>query len=440
MIFGCSLVSLFGFAYCLKKHKQIFSLAYIQALCGIAFLIGLALLASIHHQAISWNKIGRLALSQAVIMGVFLKFPGAQSFFLSLTKGVEALRHSVLQGTQFVFGYLGSTDVPFASTGSTFIFFFQALPMILLMGSLSLLLFHWGVLPWIVRALSRVGARLWGLGGALSSAMAAKVFFGQTDTPLFIKPYLIELTRNELFSLMTMGMATASCVIVTLYVGFLENSLGAGQAMTHVLISGLVNIPSALIVAEIFFPENEPLTHGVLAQPYRFSNAMQAIAKGAQDGWHTMGAIGAILVVSLALVSLTNQVFGEITLFVLGKSWSLEQVLAYVFLPFSWAMGLTKSQLLPAGELLAQKSIFNEVVALASLNKPAYSMLDARAISILSYSLCNFGNLSSLGIQVATLSQLVPERAPQASFLAGRALLASLIAGALSSSLVSLFL
>lgn len=403
-------------------------------------LIGLALLSSVQRRAISWTKIARLALTQVMLMVLFLKLPGAQSFFLGLTHGVDALRQAVTQGTQFVFGYLGGGQPPFAATGSTFIFFFQALPMIIVMGSLTFLLFYWGILPAIVRGLSRVGAKLLGLGGALSSAMAAKVFFGQSDTPLFIKPYLVELTRNELFSLMTMGMATASCVILALYVGLLEGHLGASNAMAHVLISGLVNIPSAFIMAEIFFPETDLLTQGILAQPYRFSNAMQAVSKGAQDGWQTMCAIGAILVVSIALVTLVNQAVGKVTLVIFGESWSLEQILAYAFLPLSWAMGLAKHQLLPAGELLAQKCIFNEVLALSAISKPAYLGLDSRALSILSYSLCNFGNLSSLGIQVATFSQLVPERAPQASFLAGRALLASILAGGLSSSLASFFL
>lgn len=410
-----------------------------QGLIGLFFFIAIGWTLSSARKSISWKKIFRLAFSQLILMGLFLIVPGIRKGFHILSHGFEVFSQAARAGTAFVFGYLGGDTPPFLlaeDKGSTFIFMFQALPMIVVMGALSMLLFHWKILPLVMRSLSQGAQKLWSIGGALATAMAAKLFLGQSDTPLLIRPYLSHLSRNELFSIMTAGMATASASIFALYATLMDKSLGFSHAMTHILVATVVNIPSSLIIAELLIPEEHPMTQGQLASPYTFSNSMEAIAQGTQEGWNVMWGVGAILIVSLTFVKLVNIGLSFLTSLILDQALSLETVLGYLFRPWMWAIGIPSEEALPAGSLLAIKIIFNEVIAFAHIR--SLTTLSPRSLSILIYSLLGFGNLSSIGIQVAGLSSLVPERRKEIGALAPRALGASLLAGSLNSALLSL--
>ena len=415
-------------------------LEFIQGLIGSGVFLLLALALSEDKKSVSWGKISRLMLSHVLLLWCFLKFPLCQRGLLFLGKGVQVLRESVLKGTGFVFGYLGGDTAPFVlaeGKGSLFIFMFQALPMIVVLSALSMLFFHWRILPFFVTHLSKVTQRLWNIGGALGTVMAAKLFLGQTDAPFLIRPYLNSLTRNELFSMMTAGMATASSTLFVLFTLLLEKSLGS-QAIVHVLTSAVINIPSALIMSELMMPERASKTEGTYVAPHTFINSMEALTKGTLDGWKIMGIVAAMVLVSLSLVALVNAALSSLCVCLTGCAFSIEQGLGLFFWPWIWCMGIPKEEVFTAGGILATKTLLNELAALIPLAKAC--TLSKRSISILSYSLCSFGNLSSIAIQVGALGGLIPERKSELARLAPRALVAGTLAGWFSGAIVSLFI
>ena len=333
-------------------------------------------------------------------------------------------------------------DQPFAlakGQGVPFIFIFQALPMIVVMGAISMLLFHWGVLPWVVRGLARGAQKGWNIGGALATAMAAKLFLGQTDGPLLVKPYLARFSSNELFSVMTAGMATTSVVLFALYNALLGKVMGNEAAWTHLVTSAVINIPASLMMAEIMVPHRGDLTQGEAKSPYNFVNSMEAIAQGTLDGWTMMGAIGALLISALAFVYIGDRLVGGVTLWILGQSISLDALVGTLCAPFAWCLGIPWTEALQCGAFLAKKWVLNEVVALMDVSHSAGS-ISGRSLAILTYSICGFGNLSSIAIQIGGFSSLIPTRKEDIVTLAPWALLAGSLAGGISSALVSLMI
>jgi CNT family concentrative nucleoside transporter len=394
-----------------------------------------------NRQKINWKKIFYLFLSQLGLAWLFL-FSFAQKGFDFLAKGAQALNQALSKGTGFVFGYLGGAQLPFElnGKGTAFIFIFQALPMIVLMSAISMLLFHWRILPFMVRHISKVAEKTWCIGGALATGMAAKLFFGQTDAPLLIRPYIEKFSRNELFSMMTTGMATMSAALFILCTIFLEKFLGYSQALGHILTAAVINIPAALIMAELLIPENKHTTKGTLKCPYTFTNAMEAISQGTSDGWAIMWSIAAIIIVALAFVEIANMSFMHISAFFVGHAVPLQNFLGYVFWPFAWCIGIGAKEALTAGYILSLKIIFNEIVALSHVAQLPLSAISAKNIGILVYSTCGFGNVSSIAIQIAGFGLIAPTRKSEIISLAPKALAASVLAGGLSSALMSLMI
>jgi CNT family concentrative nucleoside transporter len=334
---------------------------------------------------------------------------------------------------------LGGGPAPFSisSEGFSFIFIFQALPIIAVVGALSMLMFHWGILNVFVRVLSSIMRPVWRIGGVLATAMGAKLFLGQTDAPLVIRPYLSKLSRNEWFSIMVVGMATGSASLFALYAGFLQSAMSPARAICHVVTAAVVNIPAALLMAELMCPEKDKPTQGAYQSPYTFHNSMDAIAKGALDGWGVMWSVAAMLVVSVALVSLLNRGIGFIGWCAGNPTLSFHGLVGHCMRPLVWAMGIPWSDSLLAGQVMGTKIALNEVMALARI--PALSQqLQGHTIEILAYSLCNFGNFSSIAIQIGGFAVMVPERKSDIAGLAGKALGASILAGGLSSCLYAL--
>lgn len=414
-----------------------------QGLGGIVLFIFLGWFMGRKHGTPSWKKILRLALSQIILLSVCLKTVLAQKFFTYCGLGMKALQACVLEGTSFVFGYIGGGPLPFSvvSGNETFIFLFQALPMIVLMGALSMLFFHWRIIPSVVGFISKYIAGIWCIGGGLATAMAAKLFWGQTDAPLLVKPYLERFSLNELFSVMCAGMATASTTIFALYATLLMPHLGAEHVvMTHIITAAIINIPSALIISELMMPEKGALTEGEVSTPYSFVNSMQALAQGTMDGWNIMWSIGAMLITTLAIVSLLNGILTSMSTYFFGCSCTLQNVMSYLFYPLAWLIGIPTSEALQAGQILAEKTLLNEVVAMVHIGQNELKALSQRSCIILVYSLCNFANFSSIAMQVAAFDVMIASKKKLVAQIAPKAMLGALMAAALSSALVSLWL
>ncbi len=413
-----------------------------QGLLGACLIMVLAWsLGRFNH--VNIKKISILLAAHLVLTWVFLKAPGLSPLLKQFGHGLEGLQQSVRAGTSFVFGYIGGAPAPFVPApgkGSPFILLFQALPTIVVMGSISMIFFHTGLLPRMVRGISKGVQKTKLIGGGLATALAGKLFLGQSDTPLLVRPYLQNFSKNELFTLITAGMATSVSTIFVLYSQALSGMMNQDALLVHLMASAVTNIFASLIIAEYMMPEGENLTNGECENPYVFQNIMQAITRGANESWNIMMMIAASMLALVALMNVLNQVLGGITQLILNQTITIQSLLGYVFSPLSWCMGISWSDGLTIGSILGEKTLLNEWVAIANISQGVYGPLSPRTMSILLPSLCAFSNVSSIGIQISCLGALAPSRTRDIVQMCSLALVASILAGALSSAVVSIII
>jgi CNT family concentrative nucleoside transporter len=361
-----------------------------------------------------------VSLKQAIIgLGVtfltallLLKVPGVASVFAIINRAVDAIAAATRAGTSFVFGYLGGGPLPYdlKVPGAEFVLALQALPIILVMSVLTTLLFYWRILPPIVRAFSWVLERTLGVGGAVGLSTAANIFLGMVEAPLFIRPYLARLTRSELFLVMTGGMAGIAGTVLVIYVTILAPLMP--DAAGHLVIASVLGAPAAILVSLIMVPETQirradnetPLVpEGVAA------STMDAIVKGTAAGLELLLNIVAMLIVLVALVHLANTMLSVLP-DIGGAPISLQRALGLVMAPVTWLMGIPWSEAPTAGSLMGIKTILNEFIAYVEFSKLPPDALDPRSRLIMLYALCGFANFGSLGIMIAGLATMAPER------------------------------
>ncbi len=375
-----------------------------------------------------------LALQFALAVAL-LKLPLFQGVFMALNEALGALEHATRAGTSFVFGYLGGGAAPFAVTdpASSFVLAFRALPLILVVSALSSLLFYWRVLPWLVRAVSHLLRKTLGIGGAVGLSAAADIFVGMVEAPLFVRPYLAAMSRGELFSVMTCGMATVAGTVMALYASFLAPVVP--DAMGHILTASLVSTPGALLIAALMVPAGETSTGGELKAPDSARSSMEAITQGTLAGVTLLINIVAMLLVFVALVSLTNLLLGLLPS-VLGEPLSMQRILGWLMAPVVWLMGIPWTEATTAGSLMGIKTVLNELIAYLDLARLPAEALSPRSDLIMTYALCGFANLGSLGILIGGLATMVPERRADIVSLAPKAVLSGTLATLLTGSVV----
>lgn len=432
-------------------------LLLLQGFFGLFAFLGIGWLISENRKGIDKRAVTYAVLLQVALAILTTQVGYVRSFLLWISNGILALKQATVAGTSFVFGFLGGGDLPFQlkEGASSFIFAFQPLPMIMVVSALSMLLFHWGILPVVVRAFSFAFRKTLHMGGALGVCSAAKVFLGQTEAPLLIRPYLKHLTRSELFSVMTLGMATTSATIMVLYATLLEGTIA--YPISHILTSSVISVPAAIAISRIIVPQNGLHTEGDLVMPYEFAGAMDAVSTGASDGMKLFLNIIAMLIVVLALVALTNAGLEGLTNLllwfysylpnVLGLSEStlnnptpvtLQQVFGLVMQPITWLMGIPWSEAFHAGELLGTKTVLNEIMAFIGLKGLPEGALSARTNVMMTYALCGFANFSSIGILIGGLGSMAPERRGEVIELGFKAMIAGTIASCMSGTIIGL--
>jgi len=409
-----------------------------QSLLGLAAFPALAWLFSDNRRAVRPRVVLAGLALQLLLAALLLKLDYLQVLFLALNRAVLALAEATTAGTSFVFGYLGGGDLPFAEQagGSSFVLAFQALPLLLVVSALSALLFYWRILPWVVKGFAWLLQRTLGVGGALGLGAAANVFVGMTEAPLLIRPYLRDLTRSELFALMTCGMATIAGTVMVLYATLLSSVLP--QVLGHLLIASVLSAPAALTLAQVMVPETSVSTAGSMLPSQQASSSMDALTRGTLDGIQLLLNIVAMLVVLVALVHLTNAALGLLPE-VAGEGLSLQRLLGWVMAPLVWLMGIPWSEAQTAGGLMGVKTVLNEFLAYLELAGLEPEALSPRSRLILIYAMCGFANLGSLGIMIGGLGSLVPERRGEIVALGMRSILAGTLATCLTGALVGIF-
>lgn len=414
----------------------------IQAAIGIVFFLFLAFVLSSDKRNIQVRYILSGLIFQFIIAVLVLKVKVIQHVFHSLNQAIVALQQATEQGTSFVFGYLGGGPVPFdvpqELAAHKFILVFQALPLMIVVSALSSLLFYWKVIPLIIKSISKVLEKTLGIGGALGLGSASSVFFGMDVTPLLIKPHLKHMTRSELFSLITCGMATVASAVMLVYVQILKPLFpDAGYILGHIISASLINVPSALIISRIMMPQLGHNTGGHLTQGEKVSGFMDAISKGVNDGVGILVNITAMLLVLTSLVYLANQVIGAILPEVNNTKLTLQGIFGLIFSPFMWFMGIPWSEINLAGSLMGTKLVLNEIFAYKEFAISASSLSDHSKLIML-YGLCGFANFGSVGITIGALGTLIPERHTEVVSLGLKSLVSGTIATCLTATIIGL--
>ena len=383
----------------------------LQSAVGILGLLALAWIISEDRRAVAWKQVAIGLLVTFATAVILLKVPGASRAFAAINDAVNTIAAASKAGTAFVFGYLGGGPLPYdlKVPGAEFVLAMQALPIVLVMSVLTTLLFYWRILPPIVRGFSWLLERAFGVGGAVGLSTAANIFLGMVEAPLFIRPYLASLTRSELFMVMTGGMAGIAGTVLVLYATLLSAVIP--DAAANLVIASVVGAPAAILVSLIMVPErSDQRTGGALPEAEKVaSSTMDAIVRGTAAGLELLLNICAMLIVLVALVYLANAIIGALPP-VAGAPITLQRLLGYALAPVCWLMGIPWKEAVTAGSLMGVKTILTEFVAYVELAKLPADALDPRSRLIMLYALCGFANFGSLGIMIAGLATMAPQR------------------------------
>ena len=410
----------------------------LHALAGIAALLALAWAFSENRGDVRWRVVASgLALTVA-LAGLLLAVPWLKAAVFSLNEGLVALERATQAGTSFVFGYLAGGPAPYTETNppAAFVLAFRALPLVLVVSALSALLFHWRVLPAIVKAFAWVLHRTMGLGGAVGVSSAVNVFVGMVEAPLVVKPYLARLSRSELFMVMACGMATIAGTVMALYGAILAPLVP--DAMGHIIVASFVATPAAIVVSALMVPGGMS-NEAAIEIPRQDTSAMDAVTRGTVEGAQLLVQIVAMLIVLIALVHLANAALSLLPA-AGGAPLTLQRMLGWLFAPLAWAAGLPWAEAQAGGALLGTKTILNEFVAYLDLAKLPAETISPRSRLLMTYALCGFANFGSLGILIGGMGAMVPERRGEIVALGMKSIVAGTIATCLTAAVVGLFL
>jgi concentrative nucleoside transporter, CNT family len=398
-------------------------------LLGIAVILAGAYIFSTDRRAIKLKTVA-WGLGLQFALGLFvLRVAAGQRLFATLGAAAKKLLDFSYVGSAFLFGEIGKAD-----SNLGFSFAFQVLPTIIFIAAFFAVLYHFGIMQLIIRGAAWVMTKIMGASGAESLNIAASIFMGQTEAPLTIRPFLPKLTKSELMTVMTSGMAHISGGMMAGYI-----RVGGADAK-NLLTAVIMTAPGTLLMAKMLVPETEhPLTAGRVEIPpsEKEANVLGAIAKGTVDGLHLALNVGAMLIVFLALLALLNAVMGWIHMHVGWFPYNLQQVLGWLFAPVAWLIGIPWHDAAAIGDLLGTRMVINEFVAFAQLGTMK-TALDPRTFTIATFALCGFANFSSIGIQIGGIGALAPEQRQQLAKFGIRAMLAGTMANLMSAAIVGI--
>ncbi len=416
----------------------------LRGLLGIAVMLGIAYLLSSNRKAIDWKLVGSGLLMQVILALAILKIPFVRNAFDSISGVFVDILDFTREGSEFMFGSVVTDMNTFG-----YIFAFQVLPTIVFFSAFSAILYYFGVLQKIIYGFAWVMSKTMRLSGAESLAAAANIFIGQTEAPLVVKPYLEDMTKSEILSLMVGGMATIAGGVFAAYVGYLGGTDPVQQQLfaTHLLTASIMSAPAALLIAKMLYPEDQPekISENLdVPQEKIGSNLLDAISKGTSDGLRLAVNVGVMLLVFTALVYMVNEVLkgtiGDWTglneMVVESTEgrfdgFTLTYILGMLFAPIAWLLGVASDDIVLIGQLLGQKTVINEFVAYAEFGEmktnPNFT-LDPKSILIATYALCGFANFASIGIQIGGIGALAPGQRKTLSEFGIKALIGGTIA------------
>jgi len=410
-----------------------------QGVLGILAILLLAWLVG-GRQKLSWKIIATGLGLQFVLAALLLKVGPFRAALLVLNRGIEAVIRATKTATAYVFGFVGGGPAPFdvTNSGAVSSLAFMALPIVLVLSVLSALLWHWRVIPLIVSGFSRVLQKSFGLSGEIGFAAAASIFFGQVEAPLLIRAYLNAMSKAELFILMTCGMATVAGTVMGLYASLLTGVIDT--PLSHILIASVISAPAAIMLAIMIKPLDNSITLSVEDVSERadkvihYDGNMDAIMQGTMIGLKMLVNIVATLIVFVALAALVDEMLSLLPA-IQGQPVTLARISGVVFAPLMWLIGIPWQEANIAGQLMGTKTILNEFIAFVNLQSAPlsdYSRL------IMTYALCGFANLGSVGIMIAGLMTICPGRIRDIIAMSPLSILSGTLATSMTAAIVGL--
>jgi CNT family concentrative nucleoside transporter len=400
------------------------------SLVGIAAILSACYACSTDRKAIRWKTVAWGMGLQFVFAVAVLKFTWGQRIMSAAGDGVNQLLGYGSAGASFVFGSLAS---PSATTG--FVFAFAVLPTIIFIAAFFAMLYYFGIMPVIIQGAAWLMSRLMAVSGAESLNVAAGIFMGQTEAPLTIRPLIAKLTRSELMTVMTSGMAHISAGIMGAYILL-------GIEAKHLLAAVIMTAPGTFLIAKTLVPETEqPVSGGRVSiaeiEETKSGNLLAAIARGTTDGLNLAINVAAMLIAFLALIALLNGIMGWVHVWWGWFPASLQTVMGWLFAPIAWLIGVPWADARNVGSVLGIRMVGNELIAYGQLGQ-LKAHLDSRSFTIATYALCGFANLSSIGIQIGGIGALAPNRKDDLARLGFRAMLAGTMANLVAAAIVGL--
>jgi len=425
----------------------------LRTLLGIVILTGLLFLMSSHKKSINWWMVIKGLGLQFILAVAVLKVPGFSWAFDQFSIGAVTVLDFTKEGSEFLFGGLITNTESFG-----YLFAFQVLPTIVFFSALTSLLYYYGILQRVVKVMAWVMQKTLKLSGAESLAAAGNIFIGQTEAPLLVKPYIKNMSRSELLCLMSGGMATIAGGVLAAYIGYLGGATEAGKIFfaKHLITASILSAPAAIISAKILLPETEEVDEvAEISRRSMGSNALDAISNGTTEGVKLAVNVGAMLLVFVALVYGANYIM----IHTLGEwtglnawtqeitngqfdAFSLQFILGAILSPIAWILGVPTSDLMLVGQLLGEKTILNEFYAYVSLTEMRDQGLfsSERSVVLVTYMLCGFANISSIGIQIGGIGVLAPSRRKELSELGVKALIAGTMASLYTAAIIGLLI
>ena len=424
----------------------------IRGIIGIISLLLIAVLFSKDRKNINWELVGKGLLLQFVFAIGILKIPFVEVVFESISSGFIKVISFTQAGTNFLFASFitGKIEAPLVN------FLVQVLPTIIFFSALTSLFYYLGILQRVVFFFAWLMKKFMKLSGSESLAAVGNIFLGQTEAPLLVRPYLGEMTKSEIFCLMSGGMATIAGGVLAAYIGFLGGSDPVEQLLfaKHLLAASVLSAPAAVIAAKIIIPETEEYDQDMKLNKDKIgNNALEAISNGTSDGLKLAVNVGAMLLVFTALIAMGNYITNDLIGNWTGiNSWiiahtnysglTMQFMVGYTFAPIAWLMGVAWEDAVLVGQLLGEKTILNEFYAYKTLGEMKAAGLFAHQKSVImsTYILCGFANFASIGIQIGGIGALIPNRKGLLSELGLLALVAGTLASLFTAVIVGMML
>jgi CNT family concentrative nucleoside transporter len=415
------------------------NLAQLQGLAGVVLIVGLCwLLSENRHARPSLRWIGLAIAAQFCLAILIVRVPLVWEGVTLLNHVVFAIERATRVGSSYMFGYLGGAPLPFAlppGEAPPVVIAFQILPLVIVFSAISALLWHWGILSWMVRRLGRLLERTLGVSGAVGLGGGATLFLGVVETPLIIRAYLGRMSRAELFATMVMIMATISGAILILYATTLSRAVP--DAVGHMISASIISLPAAILVARLLVPGDGATMADSESPSLSYAGSMDAIVRGTQDGVQLFLAVIGTIIVVFALVALADQMLAVLPE-IGGQPLTLRRLFGWGFAPLMWTLGVPWAEAPAAGALMGTKAILNEYVAYLDLAALPPGSFAPRSALIVTYALCGVANLASVGLLVSTIGTLAPERRAEVAALGMKSWLAGNFASSLTGAVIGI--